>query len=157
MTLVLNSSNFAARLLDARYAWVSRIVLAAVFLVYGASKIPNLDDFARSIENYRLLPEALVNALAITLPWIEVIAALALLFRRLAPGAVVTIGGMTLVFIVAIISALVRGLDINCGCLDTGTTADARNNLFQHLVFDLFLLVLAAHVWWWARRNEATR
>ncbi len=157
MTLISNSSNFAARLLDARYVWVSRIVLAVVFLVYGASKIPNLDDFARSIANYQLLPETLVNALAITLPWIEVIVALALLFRRWAPGAVVAIGGMTLVFTVAIISALLRGLDINCGCLDTGTTADARNNLLQHLVFDLFLLALAAHVWWWARRNEATR
>ena len=155
MTLNLNSSKLAARLLDSRYVWVSRIVLAAVFLVYGASKIPNLDDFARSIENYQLLPDALVNALAITLPWIEVVAALALLFRRSAPGAVVTVGGMTLVFTIAIISALMRGLDINCGCLDTGTDADARNNLLQHLVFDLFLLVLAAHVWWWARRNEA--
>ncbi|OQB43104.1 MAG: Methylamine utilization protein MauE [Candidatus Latescibacteria bacterium ADurb.Bin168] len=155
MTLNLNSSKLAARLLDSRYVWVSRIVLAAVFLVYGASKIPNLGDFARSIENYQLLPDALVNALAITLPWIEVVAALALLFRRSAPGAVVTVGGMTLVFTIAIISALMRGLDINCGCLDTGTDADARNNLLQHLVFDLFLLVLAAHVWWWARRNEA--
>ncbi|HPU85525.1 MAG TPA: MauE/DoxX family redox-associated membrane protein [Candidatus Latescibacteria bacterium] len=155
MTLIPNSSKLEVRLLDPRFVWVSRIVLAAVFLVYGASKIPNLDDFARSIENYQLLPDALVNALAITLPWIEVVAALALLFRRSAPGAVVTVGGMTLVFTIAIISALMRGLDINCGCLDTGTDADARNNLLQHLVFDLFLLVLAAHVWWWARRNEA--
>ena len=143
-------------LLDTRAVWVSRAVLAGVYLVYGASKIPNPADFAQSIHNYQILPFVLVNLLAITLPWIEVASALALLRRTWVPGAILVVGGMTGVFIIAIASALLRGLDINCGCLETGTTADARYNLIQQLSYDVILLAMAAHVWIWSRRTEAS-
>jgi hypothetical protein len=129
-------------------------VLAAIFVFYGASKIPYLADFAQSIENYRILPITFVNAMAITLPWIEVVAGLALLRRKWVPGAIVVIAGMTAVFTAAIVSAIARGLDINCGCLNTGIAGDPQSNLIRQLALDILLLALALHVWWWARLEE---
>lgn len=128
--------------------WTSRGVLAAVYLIYGASKAPHPGAFAASIHNYRLLPIQLENVLAITLPWIEILAALALLSRRWLPGGVLVVGGLTIVFAVAMGSALARGLDINCGCFTLSDVSPTYNNLWQHLILDLALLALIAHVWW---------
>ena len=128
--------------------WTSRGVLAAVFFIYGASKVPHLAAFAASIHNYRLLPIQLENALAITLPWIEILAAGALLSRRWLPGGALVVGGLTAVFVVAMVSALARGLDINCGCFTLSDTSPAYSNLWQHLVLDLLLLALIVHLWW---------
>jgi len=128
--------------------WISRGVLAGVFLAYGASKIPYLDEFARSIHNYRLLPVPLENLLAIVLPWIEVTAAAALFVRPLVPGAAAVVGGLTIVFLAAIGSALARGLDINCGCFTLTDASATRGTLWQHFVLDLLLLAMAAHLMW---------
>ena len=128
--------------------WTSRIVVAVVFLVYGGSKIPNLAAFAVSINNYRILPIELVNIVAVTLPWIEVMAAVAILGRRFAPGGILLIGGMTATFIAMIASALIRGLDIDCGCFTLSAESETYNNLWQHLLLDIGLLAMAVHLWW---------
>jgi len=134
--------------------WASRGVLAAVFLLYGASKIPHLSAFATSIHNYRLLPVELENPLAIALPWIEVVAAVALLRNSWLPGGVLVVGGMTLTFTLAILSAIVRGLDINCGCFTLSDASPAYNNLWQHLILNVLLLGMAAHLWWAERQQR---
>jgi len=128
--------------------WMSRGILAAVFFLYGASKVPYLSAFATSIHNYRILPIELENALAMTLPWIEVLAAVALLRRKWLPGGTLLVGGLTVVFTLAIISAVARGLDINCGCFTLSDKSPTYNNLWQHLVLDSVLLAMAAHLWW---------
>ena len=74
--------------------WVSRGILAVVFLAYGGSKIHLTDTLAQSIHNYRIVPIAAENLMAITLPWIELLAAAALLRRQTLPGGVAAIGGM---------------------------------------------------------------
>ncbi len=134
--------------------WVSRVILAAVFILFGLSKIPNLDTFAQSIANYRILPLPAVNLVAITLPWIEVLAGLALLSNDWEAGGIVTVGGMMLVFIIALGSAVARGLDIDCGCFTLGEDSQARNSVVRELLLDLIWLALVVHLVW-ARLNEA--
>ena len=55
-----------------------QFVLAAIFVVAGFGKILDPPGFAHEIYNYKLVPGVAVNALAIVLPWIEVVAGLAL-------------------------------------------------------------------------------
>ena len=119
----------------------ARIVVGLVFLLYGLDKITHPDDFARAIANYRLLPEALVNLVAVTLPWVECVCGLLLLAGQWVRSAALVSAFLLGVFVVAVSITLARGLDIACGCLD----ADAGRKVgFKLLVEDLLLLGAAA-------------
>jgi len=119
----------------------ARIVVGLVFLLYGLDKIAHPDDFARAIANYRLLPEALVNLVAVTLPWVECVCGLLLLAGQWVRSAALVSAFLLGVFVVAVSITLARGLDIACGCLD----ADAGRKVgFKLLVEDLLLLGAAA-------------
>ena len=96
-----------------------RVFLGGFYVVAGAVKIPDPGKFAEAVGNYRLLPHALVNLAAITLPWIEVVAGLLLVVGIWRKASAWLINAMTVVFIGAIASAVARGLSIECGCFGT--------------------------------------
>ena len=149
-----NGSSHIIELLSSdRAAWLSRVVIAVVFLVYGASKITLPETLALSVRNYRLVPTELENLIAITLPWIEVVVAIALVRRATLPGGLLVASGMLVAFLAAVGSALARGLDINCGCFTLSAESAALNNLLGTFILDIFLLMLVIHVWWWLLRN----
>ena len=50
-----------------------RVLLGAIFIYASIHKIQEPYEFARIVHGYRLLPPELVNLVAITLPWIEVV------------------------------------------------------------------------------------
>src|SRR5204863_3296708 len=61
--------------------WVTvrvQFVLAALFVVAGVLKIGDPPGFAHELHNYRLVPGAAVNAIALVLPWLEVVTGVAL-------------------------------------------------------------------------------
>lgn len=156
MKSAIKCSRIYRLLLNDRAVWISRAVIAIVFLVYGASKIALPDTFALSVRNYRLVPTELENLIAITLPWIEVVVAIALLRRSTVPGGLLVASGMLVAFLGAIGSALARGLDINCGCFTLTAESAAYNNLLSTFLLDVVLLLLALHVWWWLFRTPQT-
>jgi putative oxidoreductase len=119
---------------------VAQLGIAVVFLAAALGKIGDAGAFARQIHHFRLLPLGLENTLAITLPWIELVAALALLLRfRPRAGAVITAGLMGL-FVFVVAAAVARGLDIECGCFGT---SDASRVGTAKLIENVGLLALA--------------
>lgn len=96
-----------------------RIILSVVFIFAGLEKIISPDVFAESISNYKLFPNFSINIIAITVPWIELITGLFLLFGITIKETLKIINSMMLFFIIIILFALVRGLDIECGCFGT--------------------------------------
>lgn len=95
---------------------VVRIVLGLIFIYAGAEKISDPEAFAVSISNYRLLPVVTLNFFAITLPWIELVTGLLILFGIAVKENSSIIFLMLLVFTIAIVISLFRGLSIDCGC-----------------------------------------
>ena len=86
-----------------------------------AAAIPKILDppaFAHMIYNYKLAPGWAINALAITLPWVELLAGLALILGVWKREAAALIGLMLLAFIAAVGINLARGHAIDCGCFD---------------------------------------
>ena len=119
---------------------VAQLGIGVVFLAAALGKIGDAGAFARQIHHFRLLPLGLENTLAITLPWIELVAALALLLRfRPRAGAVITAGLMGL-FVFVVAAAVARGLDIECGCFGT---SDASRVGTAKLIENVGLLALA--------------
>ena len=98
------------------FLFAIRLVLGFVFIYAGAEKISDPEGFAISISNYRLVPTSLLNILAITMPWIELVSGVLLLFGIAVKENSTIIFSMLLIFTVAIIISLFRGLSIDCGC-----------------------------------------
>ncbi len=128
-------------------AMLLRGVLGMVFLVAAAGKLANPEEFARTIANYQLLPVALVNLPAIVLPWLELVVGM-LLIAGIRLRVAATVAALLLgIFTLALISALVRGLDIHCGCFSQ--TAAERIG-WGRVLEDVLLLAAALLLAWWA-------
>ena len=150
---------------------VLRVAVAGVFLVAGVMKIWDFEhvrsateiwvfpfrsatpDFTIAIQYYRLLPSPdLAVLLAIYLPWLEVVAALALFVRRVALGATAAMLGMSAMFLAAIGSAWWRGLDIACGCFGKDhAPTDFRTLILRDLVLLAAVAAIFLHEWRRAR------
>lgn len=116
-----------------------RLFFGFVFIYASVTKISDPEGFAQAIYNYKLLPLFLVNILAIILPWIELTTGILLLFGVSVKENSVILNGLLVIFIVAIIISLFRGLDINCGCF--GTVDGAKVGL-QKILENIGLLIL---------------
>ena len=113
------------------------LTVGATFIYAGILKVVDPVQFARDIDNYKMLPWPATVAFALYLPWLEILCGLALIIRRLHRGAVLLLIGLTIVFIVASIIAKARGLDISCGCFGH---ASKGWSFGWHLLLDLGIL-----------------
>lgn len=120
---------------------IFRIGLGLIFVYASLDKIWNPGLFAVSISNYKLLPLPLLHITAIILPWLELICGIALIANVKARAANQLIGVMLIVFTLAIIISIFRGLDFNCGCYNQSESTSniglgkVLNNLQLILVF----------------------
>ncbi len=94
----------------------ARLILAGIFIYASLDKIAHPGAFAKAVFNYHILPDALINLTALVLPWLELFLGLCLVAGIWLPGAVLTVNGLLILFLIAFMFNLARGLDVNCGC-----------------------------------------
>lgn len=122
------------------------LALGAVFVYASLDKIADPRAFAKIVYHYQVIgpSHALAywpaNLLAVTLPWVELLVGLLLaigLWRREA-AAVCSV--MLMAFLLAVGSALLRGIDVqNCGCFSV--TGEGRRAGVALLTGDTALLL----------------
>ena len=120
---------------------VCRIVLGGIFIYASLDKIAHPAEFAKAIGNYHVLPFGLENLLALTLPWLELLAGVALITGVMVDGAAIMVIIMNIVFIFAISQALARGISIECGCFSV-TTEGGDNIGLQTIIRDIGYLIM---------------
>ncbi len=102
------------------------LALAAIFIYAGAGKIFDPLRFADAIYAFSILPAVLINLLALGLPVFEIACGVMLIApwtRRIGALAVAL---TSLLYFSVLLSALVRGLTLDCGCFGTGAPSRAR-------------------------------
>jgi uncharacterized membrane protein YphA (DoxX/SURF4 family) len=135
------------------YLWF-RLFLGALFLWASVEKIVNPEAFAKIIENYHILPSGLVNLTALLLPWTEAVCGILLITGFFVDGAALILNLLLVIFIIALISSLYRGLDITCGCFST-TLHPAKSNLFYwYLLRDLVILSIGTWILYYRYRED---
>ena len=112
-----------------------RILLGAFFLYAGFLKIEDASSFAGKVAAYEILPYQWNYVVAATLPWIEVACGVLLLVNRRVRPAALVVGTMNMVFIVALVSVLLRGLDIDCGCFGPHLKSSPLQALLRNVLF----------------------
>jgi uncharacterized membrane protein YphA (DoxX/SURF4 family) len=120
-----------------------RVVLGGLFIYAAVLKIADPVAFAGSVAAYRLLPYFANYLVAAVLPFLELICGILLVTGyRVRTGALIVLA-LNLVFIVALSLALVRGLEIDCGCFKQG---GEKTSPWVALGRDLVLLAMTIFV-----------
>jgi len=100
--------------------------LAAVFIYAGVEKMGDALQFADSIAAFAILPAAFISLLALSLPPFEIACGLLLLWPSTRRVAALAIALISVVFFSALLSALARGLTLDCGCFGIGAPSRPR-------------------------------
>ncbi|HSN69817.1 MAG TPA: MauE/DoxX family redox-associated membrane protein [Thermoanaerobaculia bacterium] len=127
-----------------------QIALGALFVAAALPKIVDPPAFAQMIYNYRIVPGFAVNAAALVMPWLELLAGLALILGIWRRSAASIVGALLLVFIVALGINLARDHAVNCGCFDVSGATKNREQLLDEMrwvvVRDLAMLLMVAQI-----------
>jgi uncharacterized membrane protein YphA (DoxX/SURF4 family) len=123
---------------------VFRLALGIIFVYASLDKIAYPGDFATAIRNYKILPELITNIFAIILSWLELFCGIFLIVGLFTRASAFIISFMLVVFIIAIISGIARGLDISCGCFSTVDKASKVG--MQRLLEDIGMLVMGLQI-----------
>jgi uncharacterized membrane protein YphA (DoxX/SURF4 family) len=102
--------------MKARLQFAARIFLAGLFIYAGLPKILAPEAFALVVFRFHLLPDVLINVVALLLPWLEICAGLALLLPAWRRAGAAWLAGLLGAATAALALGLARGLDIDCGC-----------------------------------------
>jgi uncharacterized membrane protein YphA (DoxX/SURF4 family) len=102
---------------------IARVVLGAIFIAAGSLKMGHFAQFAQEIAGFRLLPRGVIAPMAILMPFVEIVVG-AMLVAGFYTRAAATIAAVLLfVFDAAIASAVMRGLQLSCGCFGPNDTS----------------------------------
>jgi uncharacterized membrane protein YphA (DoxX/SURF4 family) len=106
--------------------WCVRLIVAAVLIYAALQKIWTPLEFARLVREYHLVPEQLLNLVAVTLPWLELVCGCCLITGLALMGTAFLLSALNSVFVIAIIyrawmimqSTGVNFFDLSfdCGC-----------------------------------------
>jgi len=134
------------------FVWVLRLVLrlglAGLFVVAGVLKLDDPSRFALEIANYQLFP-VLAPFVAIGMPATEIVVGLGLVFlpKLWLQAAATLLAAMMAIFLFAVSSALVRNVNIDCGCFGGSESPIGPWTVVRNVV----LLALALLVVWLER------
>ncbi len=142
------SSRVSQAVRNPALLFLLRLVIAGVFIYASWEKILYPEAFVEIIKGYGLEPvvnESVVLLIAIWLPWAELAGGLALLVGIWPRAMGLLFTFLTVMFIVGLAQALLRGIDIRCGCFDLSPEAATRDwiSLWQEA------LLLLGCLWVW--------
>jgi len=120
---------------------LSRLCLGGVFVYAGAMKLCDVDAFASLVARYEMLPGSTSGVVAAFLPAAECIVGLALMFTSWVRTSGGIVSAMLAAFIVALVQAAVRGLDVSCGCFGGVSSSSLIPAVFRDLA------MLAVSIW----------
>ena len=130
--------------------WICRLLLGALFVIAGYTKLGNPFLFEMAVDTYQLLPPIGVIVVARTLPWLELVLGM-LLVRGWKLNYVATFTALLMgAFLLAMSITYARGIEANCGCFGLSEPISPMTLARDSLLF-AFAVFLAIYSW---RKNK---
>ncbi len=130
--------------------WVLRLLLAGLFVLAALGKIVNPHEFALVIRKFHVIPRDFSNFAAVTLPWIELLAAGALFLPSTRKGGIAWLTLLLTSFTLMFFWVIWQGLEIDCGCfgaLDRFVRLLAGNVGAKSILRNLLLILSCGLLW----------
>ncbi len=121
-----------------------RIFLGGLFVVASLDKIVDPHAFALSILNYKIVGPTLAMTIATILPSLELLCGLSLFLGLYPRASALWITTMLFIFTILVISALLRGLDISCGCFTQDPNASKIG--YQKILENCGMIILGVYL-----------
>tara|TARA_Y100001970_G_C13696448_1_gene585015 strand:- start:130 stop:573 length:444 start_codon:yes stop_codon:yes gene_type:complete len=126
---------------------LSRFILGIIFIYASIDKIIDPVSFSSTIDNYHISPYSLNNIAALVIPWLELIIGVFLICGIFINGSSFIAILLLLFFIFILTQALLRGINVDCGCFDlnadTLEDSQLRIKMIRRILEDILFLVLA--------------
>ena len=135
-----------------RRSWAGllvRLVLAAAWAWAALAKIGDPRRFVQVVRSYDATPEWLSKAIGYGLPTLELVLAILLLLGLITRYAAMASAVLALLFLVVLVQAAARGLDIQCGCFGRGGGPSTTTSYTLDILRALALLALSAYLIRW--------
>lgn len=130
-------------------------LFGGVFVYAGLLKVMDPIAFLDDIRSFDLLGDPWAAWLAMGLPWLEILAGLAVMSGMGRAGGMLILNGSLVVFLVAIGLSWHRGIDIRCGCFGhSDATSNYRDLILRDLILRDLLLLAAGFVLIWTGRQR---
>lgn len=128
-----------------------RVGLAAIMITAAVTKYPPALG-VEAVEAYELFPPEIAELIGYTLPLFELALALLLLMGLATRYTGLVSALLMVVFIAGILSAMARGLSIDCGCFGGGGQVDPAETTYGlSIARDLGFMALGAFIAIWPR------
>jgi len=149
--------------------FVLRMVLGVALIYAGILKmIEPPQVFADSIAGFQLVPRGLINLVALSLPPFEILLGLALILVGVlgrvqggilsvrAKEAALTATCLFAAFVFVLAQAMLRGIEVDCGCFGGGSTWLQSLSSTAQAWFSLLraLALCLAALWLWRRLTQ---
>lgn len=126
-----------------------RMILGGVFSFSAWNKIMAPQALADAIVGFEIFPESIALEAAIMLIWLELICGTFMLLGLWARATVIVITGMLTLFEAGLISVVVRGIEVNCGCFGQFSEMQVGwDTIFRNLVQLIFCALLLYYGSW---------
>jgi len=123
----------------------TRVAIAVLFLLSAGGKLLAMQEFTRTVTDFRLLPRHWSKAAALLFIAGEVaVVGLAAIGGSLLPAAFVLAVALLAIFAVALASVLGRGIDMSCSCFGRSDRHISGYDIARNL---LMLLCSLAGLW----------
>ena len=129
---------------------LGRLILGYIFISASIDKIIDPMSFSNIIDNYHITPILFNNLFALFIPWLELIIGICLIFNFNLNGASFLSIILLLWFIFILYQAILRGINVDCGCFDLNPSnlddVELRKNMLKRIFEDLVLLGISLYV-----------
>jgi len=123
-----------------------RFLLGGIFLYSGILKVSASLPFADSIASFQVVPYGAISLVALGLPPLEILLGAMLVSRWRVREGSFGVFLLSVIFGLALSQALVRGIQVDCGCFGSGEPSTLKTCL----AFGRDIFLIAASGWLYA-------
>jgi protein-disulfide isomerase/uncharacterized membrane protein YphA (DoxX/SURF4 family) len=128
---------------------VIRLALGAIWIWAASSKLGSPRSFVQVVRAYDATPEWMSKAIGYGLPVLELCIGILLVLGLAVQMSAAVSGVLFLIFLIGLIQASARGIQLECGCFGGGGTTAGSTQYTLDILRDVGLLILASYLVVW--------
>ena len=125
-----------------------QLLIGIIFFYASIGKLLDIKNFADAISKYDILPFILVKPFAVIMPIIEMLIGTFMILNVMPKISLITASAMLIIFVIAILSAIIRGINIDCGCFSNiyQTSEPSKFGLWIAFIRTVFLFLICFYL-----------